>query len=225
MRDVTIVFDLDGTLVDTAPDLLGAVDRLLSEKGLPPVPETIIRPLISHGSAAMLRAALAHLKHDLGTPTFDVWWQRYLEIYEERIADRSRPFPGLVDVLERLGASGSRLAVCTNKTEQMSVKLLHLLDLSRHFGAIVGRDTIPGVRKPDPRHLLGTIERAGGDPRRAVMVGDSDVDIAAARAAAIPVIAVSFGYVHAPVATFGPDAVIDSYAEFDAALAAVLART
>ncbi len=221
MKDYTVVFDLDGTLVDTAPDLMAGIDLLLTEKGLAPVPQSLIRPLISVGSRAMLKAALTHHQHTIDADEFDAWWQRYLEIYAATIADRSRPFPGLVDLLERLRRDGARLAVCTNKAEGLSRKLLGLLHMETTFHAIAGRDTFPNCFKPDPEHVLGAIRLAGGTPQRAVMVGDSDVDIAAARNANVPVIAVTFGYVQAPIASFAPDAVIGHYDEFEPALASI----
>jgi phosphoglycolate phosphatase len=217
----TIVFDLDGTLIDTAPDLIGSIDRLLVEKGLAVAPHALIRPLISYGSRAMLKRALEHLEHPLDDVTFEAWWSRYLDIYADRIAETSRPFEGLLPLLERLAEGGAILAVCTNKTEVLSLKLLVALGLLPRFKAVAGRDTFPQCYKPNPDHLLGAVRLAGGDPARAIMVGDSDVDIETARNARIPVIAVSFGYTPHPVATYNPDAVIDHYDQFDAALAAI----
>jgi phosphoglycolate phosphatase len=222
---ITIVFDLDGTLVDTAPDLMGAIDLLLAEKSLPAAPHELLRPLISLGSRPMLTRALEHLEHTIDTATFEDWWQRYLQIYAANIAVQSRPFAGLTNVLDRLTVRGARLAVCTNKTEALSKKLLGALGLLSRFHGLAGRDTFERCYKPNPEHLRGAVRLAGGDPSRAIMVGDSDVDIAAARNASVPIIAVSFGYVDAPIATFTPDAIIDHYSQFDAALAKVLAVT
>jgi phosphoglycolate phosphatase len=222
---LTIVFDLDGTLVDTAPDLMGAIDLLLAEKGLPSAPHDRLRPLISIGSRAMLARALDDLRHPVDAATFDAWWQRYLEIYAANIAVKSRPFDGLTTVLNRLTARGARLAVCTNKTEDLSKKLLGALGLLSRFHGLAGRDTFDHCQKPNPEHLRGAVRLAGGDSVSAVMVGDSDVDIAAARNAGVPVIAVSFGYVEAPIETFAPDAIIDHYSQFDTALSQVLATS
>ncbi len=224
MRDMTIVFDLDGTLVDTAPDLMGGIDLILRRKGLEPISHDLLRPLISVGSRAMLKLALEKNGHAIPEETYEAWWQEYLGIYADNIAATSRPFPGLVDLLDRLQATGATLAVCTNKAEGLSRKLLGALGLTERFAAIAGRDTFARCYKPNPEHLLGTVRLAGGDVRRAVMVGDSDIDILAARNAGVPVIAVSFGYTHAPVASFDPDEVIDHYDAFDAALARVHAR-
>lgn len=218
MRQTTIVFDLDGTLVDTAPDLMGGMDEIMRRKGLEPLPHDLLRPLISVGSRAMLKLALETNAHPLSEAAYEAWWQEYLGIYADNIAAKSRPFPGLIALLDRLAATGATLAVCTNKAEQLSRKLLGALGLTDRFAAIAGRDTFPRCYKPNPEHLLGTVRLAGGDPKRTIMVGDSDIDVMAARNAGVPIIAVSFGYTHAPVASFDPDEVIDHYDEFDAAL-------
>ena len=223
MPPLTLAFDLDGTLVDTATDLLLACDHALATRDIAPAPHALIRPKISEGSRAMINAGLAHHAITLSGPEIDRMWAAFLDHYAANVAATSRPFDGVVGVLERAAARGEKLAVCTNKDARRSRQLLDALDLSRHFGAIAGRDTF-AVMKPHPGHLQGAIRQAGGDAGHAVMVGDSDVDIATARAAGLPVIAVTFGYSPAPVATFGPDAVIDSYAQFDAALARVLGR-
>lgn len=221
MRETTIVFDLDGTVVDTAPDLMGAIDVIMRRKGLEPVSHELLRPLISHGARGMLKLAVETNEHAISDADFEAWWQEYLGIYAANIAVASRPFPGLIALLDRLDASGASLAICTNKTEGLSRKLLDALDLTKRFVAIAGRDTFPRCYKPNPEHLLGTVRLAGGRSSRAIMVGDSDIDIQAARNAGVPVIAVSFGYTHQPVAAFDPDEIIDHYDEFDAALARV----
>jgi phosphoglycolate phosphatase len=217
MRGMTIAFDLDGTLVDTAPDLIRANTHVLAGMGLRPPPDALVRPKISFGSREMILTSLAH--HGVALPDDEVnrLWRAFLAYYEENIAVGSQPFPGLVPALERLHRAGATCVVCTNKSEAPSRRLLDALNLTQYFKAIAGRDTFP-VRKPDPRHLLGAILLGKGDHTRAVMVGDSDVDIATAKAASIPVVAVTFGYVHAPVETFGPDAVIGHYDELDAAI-------
>jgi phosphoglycolate phosphatase len=147
--------------------------------------------------------------------------ERFLAFYGDNIAVESRPFPGLVEVLERCRAAGATLAVCTNKREGLSRRLLAELGLAPLFHALAGRDTF-AVCKPHPDHLLGVIRLADGDPRRAVMIGDSDTDIQTAKAARIPIIGVTFGYTDVPVAKLGADAVIDQYGEFQPALARLL---
>jgi phosphoglycolate phosphatase len=211
MQDLTVVFDLDGTLVDTAPDLVGATNHALADLGLPAVSAHLLRPWISFGARRMIVEALIHSQSPRPEADVDRLLELFLIYYEANIARESRPFPGAIDALTTLSAAGARLAVCTNKREGLSRSLLRALSLDRHFHGLAGRDTFP-VCKPHPEHLLGAIRLAGGDPARALMVGDSDVDIRTAKAAHVPVVAVSFGYTEIPVAELGPDRVIDHYA-------------
>jgi phosphoglycolate phosphatase len=217
MQNLTVVFDLDGTLVDTAPDLVGATNHALSDLGLPAVRADILRPWISFGAQRMIVEALDHAGHPLPPSEVDRLLTLFLTYYEENIARESRAYPGVVEAIENLSAGGARLAVCTNKRESLSRTLLAALDLDRHFHGIAGRDTFP-VCKPHPDHLMGAVRLAGGDPAHAVMVGDSEVDIQTAKAAGVPVVAVSFGYTAVPVAELAPDRIIDHY---DALLPAI----
>ena len=146
----------------------------------------------------MITEALAQSRNPLPAAAIDELLERFLAFYSRNIAQESRPFDGVVAELDRLRALGITLAVCTNKREELSRSLLHELRLTSYFAAIAGRDTFP-VSKPHPDHLIGAIRLAGGDPGRAIMIGDSAVDIAAARAAEVPVIGVSFGYTETPV--------------------------
>jgi phosphoglycolate phosphatase len=218
MRDLTLVFDLDGTLVDTAPDLVAAANHVLGHVGLSPVDAQSLRPYIGHGARYMIDRATAAA--NLSEAEREELLARFMDYYGAHIAVGSRPFEGAVDALERFQAAGAKLAVCTNKREGMSRQLLDTLDLSRFFAAIAGRDTLP-TSKPHPGHLLGTIGLAGGEASRAIMIGDSKVDIATAKAAGVPVIAVSFGYTDTPIRDFDPDAVIDHYRELASAIAAL----
>lgn len=221
MNGTTIVFDLDGTLIDTAPDLARAVNHVLAGLGHPPVPAPSIRAEVSHGAKEMLRKAVKIAGATLTEADLDRLYQtELLTHYAGNIAVDSRPFPGLLAAVEALETVGARLAVCTNKWESLSRQLLSELGLAHRFSAIAGRDTFP-VMKPHPDHLLGAIRLAGGDPSRAVMVGDSTTDVRAARAAGVPVIGVSFGYLDVPVADLGADRLIHHYDELLAALAAV----
>lgn len=213
----TIVFDLDGTLVDSAPDLAEALNRVLDENGLPKVAPESVRGMVGEGAARMIARGFAAAGRAVGDEPPDGLRQRFLAHYADCLADSTRPFPGAVAALETLAAAGRRLAVCTNKSEATSRALLDRLGLSRFFGAVVGGDSL-AVHKPDPRHLTEAILRAGGTPERAAMVGDSIVDVEAARAAAVPVVAVSFGYTRVPPAQFGADALIDSFDELVPAL-------
>jgi phosphoglycolate phosphatase len=210
MIPTTVVFDLDGTLVDTAPDLIAALNAILAREGLSPVSYDAARPMIGGGARTLMERGLAARGRALAKTEVDKLYADFVAYYAGHIADRSRPFPGVEAALDTLAERGYRLAVCTNKLERLSLRLLDALGLKSRFAAICGQDTF-GVQKPDPTVLRRTIEAGGGTPDRAVMVGDSLTDIATARAAGIPVIAVDFGYSDAPVATFAPDRVISHY--------------
>jgi phosphoglycolate phosphatase len=222
MRGLTLVFDLDGTLIDTAPDLIRAANHVLASEGLPAIAGKELRPAISFGARQMLATGLKVHGIRRSEAELDGLLDRFLAFYEANIAVASRPFPGVVEVLDHFRAEGALIAVCTNKREQLSRQLLGELGLAPRFRAVAGRDTF-AVCKPHPDHLLGAIRLAGGEPRRAVMVGDSDTDIQTAKAARIPIIGVTFGYTDVPVAKLGADAVIDDYIEFRPALARLLA--
>jgi phosphoglycolate phosphatase len=214
---LTIVFDLDGTLIDTAPDLIDTLNVILSRRGLPAVPYDAARPLIGGGAKGMIERALVLDGRIDVMAEVETLYAAFVAHYAEHIADRSRPFPHVEATLDRLAAAGHTLAVCTNKLEWLSRRLLDALKLSDCFAAICGQDTF-GVQKPDPRILRSTVERAGGDVNRAIMVGDSITDIRTARAANVPVVAVDFGYTDVPIATLNPDRVIGSFAELPGAI-------
>ncbi len=221
MNDLTLVFDLDGTLVDTAPDLIAATNHVLEHMGLARVDERSLRPFIGHGARYMVEHAMGSAAARLSDEEHERLLERFLDYYGHNIAVGSRPFEGTVEALQSFQRQGAKLAVCTNKMEAMSRSLLEALGMNRYFASIAGRDTLSSF-KPHPEHLLGTIRLAGGDPARAVMIGDSRVDVATARAANIPVIAVSFGYTDTPVAELKPDAIIDHYRELEPAIAALM---
>jgi phosphoglycolate phosphatase len=206
-----IVFDLDGTLVETAPDLVDTLNVILAGEKLPPVPYGEARKYIGRGARKMVERAFEADGRAVEGAHLDRLVAQFLAHYSDHIADRSHPFPHLIEALDQLAAQGSRFAVCTNKLEWLSVKLLDKLGLTPRFAAIVGQDTF-GVMKPDPVPLLGAIERAGGRPDNAIMVGDSETDIATARAANIPVVAVDFGYTELSLAELSPDRLISSFA-------------
>jgi phosphoglycolate phosphatase len=216
----TIVFDLDGTLVDTAPDLISTLNLILAGEGSPPVAYDDARRMIGGGARRMIERALIAEGRSVPSSELDRMFRAFLDHYGAHIADRSRPFPHLESILKRFVAEGVRLAVCTNKLEWLAVRLLDALKLSDYFAAICGQDTF-GVQKPDPQMLRLTIRRAGGEPHQAIMVGDSTTDIRTARAATVPVIAVDFGYSEVPVTSFHADGLISSFAELPAAIAAV----
>ncbi|MGJ0621506.1 MAG: phosphoglycolate phosphatase [Methylocystis sp.] len=224
IRPPVLVFDLDGTLADTAHDLIGALNMLLRREGLSPVPLETARPLVGAGARALIERGFARQGAPLDAARADALVRDFLVHYEAHIADESRLFPGALAALDRFKAAGFRLAVCTNKPEALARLLLEQLSAADRFAAICGRGSFP-MHKPDPRTLWLTIEAADGDLRRAVMVGDSKTDIDTARAAGTPSVAVDFGYTDTPVAAFSPDRVIshfdelwDAVASLDAAL-------
>jgi phosphoglycolate phosphatase len=212
MPDRAVIFDLDGTLVDTAPDLMRATNHVLETLGRRPISMEEVRAFVGHGARALLTRGL---KASGGLPEgYDVEpdYKRFVEFYSHNIARDSVPFPGLISLLDRLEAEGFGLGVCTNKLEGLSVLLLKELGMSKYFGSIVGPDTI-GIAKPDPRPFHEAVARLGFSSPRALMVGDSETDILTARNAGVPVIAVPFGYTPKPVREFGPDRMIGHFDE------------
>jgi phosphoglycolate phosphatase len=212
-----VVFDLDGTLVDTAPDLTNALNFILAREGLAPVPLHAARNMIGAGARKLLERGLELEGRTVSLAELDRLTDDFINHYAEHIADASHPFDGLEAALDDLESSGYRFAVCTNKLEWLSKRLLDRLNLSPRFAAICGADTF-GVSKPDPAILRQTIARAGGELSSAIMVGDAGPDVGVARRAGIPVICVSFGYTEVPVADLKPDRVIDHMRELRGAI-------
>lgn len=210
-----LVFDLDGTLIDSVPDLHACINRLLDSEGrrLLEIPE--LTRMVGDGVPALVRRAYEATG---GLPEdFEARVQRYLELYGAALADRTVPFPGVPETLEQLERAGHRMAVCTNKPHGPSVEILEALGLARFFAAVAGGDSLP-VRKPDPGHLLGLLEMLDSGPDRAVMIGDSLNDIQVATNAGVRSIAVSYGYRKQPVEELGADIVVDSFSDIPAAL-------
>jgi phosphoglycolate phosphatase len=221
MRPFTIVFDLDGTLVDTAPDLVATLNVVLEREGLQPVAYADGRLMVGGGVRVMVERGVKANGRPLPAAEVDRLVGDFIGYYAEHIAAHSQPFEGVGATLDELAESGYRLAVCTNKLEWLSLRLLDALKLSPRFRAICGADTF-GVSKPDPTILNRTIERAGGDKGRAIMIGDSSTDIATARAASIPVIAVDFGYTDIPVAELKPDRIVSAFSELPEVISQLL---
>jgi phosphoglycolate phosphatase len=213
----TIVFDLDGTLIDTAPDLVDTLNIVLAREGLAPVPFETARNMIGGGARILIERGLQADGRPGIAAEVDRLYSDFVSHYSEHLADRSQPFPGAIAAIEQLAARGCRFAICTNKLEWLSVRLLESLGISGYFAAICGQDTF-GVQKPDPGILLQTIRKAGGNTGRAVMVGDSINDIEVARAAKVPVIAVDFGYTETPVSALDPDLIIGDFDHLPAAI-------
>jgi phosphoglycolate phosphatase len=212
LAGVVVAFDLDGTLVDTAPDLIGTLNELLAEEGVAPLPMEEARPFIGRGARWMIERGFQAANAPLAPEAVQPLFERFIVRYNARIADESRPFPGAVAALEMLKAEGARLAVCTNKLTGLSVSLLDALSLLPLFDAVTGADAAPAA-KPDSRHLEAAIVAAGGTLRRAIMVGDAATDAGAARAAGTPLILVSFGYTETPAADLAPDILIHHFDE------------
>jgi phosphoglycolate phosphatase len=213
----TVVFDLDGTLVDTAPDLISALNFVLDREGLPPVPLKSARTLIGAGVRRLLERGLEVDGRHASVEDINRLTDDFIEYYAAHIADASRPFDGLESALDDLEGKGYRFAVCTNKLEWLSKLLLNRLGMSARFAAICGADTF-GISKPDPAILRQTVARAGGQLSTAIMVGDAGPDIGVARRAGIPVIGVEFGYTDVPIADLKPDRLIGHMRELPAAV-------
>jgi len=204
----TIVFDLDGTLVDTAPDLINALNHVLHREGLAPVPLKTARNMIGAGARKMIERALEAEDRMASVADISRMTADFISYYADHIAVESRPFEGLEVALDHLAVRGHLLAVCTNKLEWLSRRLLDRLGLSGRFTAICGADTF-GVPKPDPTILRETVARAGGQLSASIMVGDAGPDIGVARRARVPVIGVGFGYTDVPIADLKPDRLIN----------------
>jgi phosphoglycolate phosphatase len=207
-----VVFDLDGTLLDTHVDLVESLNHTIAALGLAPVSYDDLTHLVGHGAKVMIERACKLQGHPLDPDELPALLERFIAHYTQTMPGQTVAYPGLIAAMDHLKDQGYKLAVCTNKLEGLARTLLDRLQLTHYFDAITGGDTFP-VRKPDAAHLLGTVERAGGDPRRTVMIGDSANDILVARNAAIPSIAVPFGYSDVPIETLEPTRIIQHFRE------------
>jgi len=216
----TILFDLDGTLVDTAPDLAGAMNHVLASLRRPALPVDSVRHLVGHGARALIAQGLAatgEARPDLVEPAMPL----FLQHYAAHIADASRPFDGVERALDALAAAGCTLAICTNKPTGLANSLVGALGWQGRFAAVIGQDRAPRA-KPDAAHVQVTLAAAGGVPGDAAFVGDSATDAGAARNAGLPLVLVSFGYTDVPAASLGADALIDHYDDLLPALAGLV---
>jgi phosphoglycolate phosphatase len=221
LKGATLVFDLDGTLVHTAPDLVGALNTVLTEEGLPSLSLDQAGMLVGRGARALIQRGFAAAGAPLAEERMPLLFERFIAIYLGRIAHESLPYPGCLETLGLLADAGATLAVCTNKPTRLSYALLDALGMTDWFAAVVGPDSAPAA-KPDARHLIHAVEAAGGELTRALLVGDSENDVYAARAAGTPGVFVTFGYCEYSAAELKPDAVIDSYEELPAVCAALI---
>lgn len=219
----TIVFDLDGTLIDTAPDLVESLNHTIAARDLEPVSYEDLTHLVGQGARVMIQRAFALRGAPLNEDEIPALLDRFIDHYEAGMPGKSRPYPGLLDALNRLKAAGYILAVCTNKMERLAVSLLNRLKLTDYFAAIAGGDTF-AFRKPDPAHILATVERAGGTSHKVLMIGDSINDILAARNGGIPSIAVPFGYSDVAVEELGASHIIRHFDELSVELVERLLR-
>ena len=216
----TLVFDLDGTLAETAPDIMATLNHLLVREGLAALPVSAARNLVGAGARALLERGFKAAGEPLGPERLEALFQDFFVHYLDHVADSSHLFEGAEAALRRCREEGFALAVCTNKPEPHSRVLIEKLGALPLFDAIAGRETF-AFCKPDPRHITETIRLAGGDPARSIMVGDSRTDVDAARGAGIPVIGVTFGYTDTPMRELAPDRIISHFDELRGAVRAL----
>lgn len=214
MADFLLVFDLDGTLVDSVPDLTSALNVVLREHGRTPLTPGEVAPMVGDGIPALVARAFAARG---AAAEAAAALPRYIEVYQANATTLTRPYPEVRETLVALRRRGYRHAVCTNKLQQPTMAVLDGLDLTQLFDGVAGGDRYP-VKKPDPGHLLGLIADLGGDQRRAAMIGDSENDAAVAHAAGVSLVLMRYGYARVDPATLGGDAVLDHFADLPEAL-------
>ena len=219
-RFQTVIYDLDGTLIDSARDMQVAVSRALADHGLPPVSEDDVRFFMGQGSKVTMAKAFAKYGKMLDEAALSAVTREFVRYYEADPVSHTVAFDGVADVVARFGRLGLRQGVCTNKFEKPSRMILEHLHLMPPIADVAGADTFP-VRKPDPRHILMLVERMGGDPRSTVMIGDSIHDVEAAHGAGLPAVLVSWGYTVKPASELGAEAVIQRFADLPDAMAAI----
>lgn len=210
LKGATIAFDLDGTLIESAPDLIGAVNAVLVAENYRPMPYEDGRPFVSRGARWLLARGLEIAGDKDPAATAAALFGDFITYYAAHIADESRPFPGVIDALGVLQAAGAKLVVCTNKPTELSRSLLSKLGLAERFDGVVGIDAVT-ASKPDPAHLIEAVKAVRGDLSRAIMVGDAAPDAGTARAAGVPLILVDFGYTETPVTALSPDVLLHHY--------------
>jgi phosphoglycolate phosphatase len=215
MPDFLLIFDLDGTLVDSAPDLRATLNEFLRERGAGPLSLPQVKEMIGDGVPALVARALAASGAAPAEAASAL--PHFVELYEARAVELTRPYPGVPQTLAALRRRGYRTAICTNKLQHSTLTVLEGLGLSPLFNGVAGGDRFP-VKKPDPGHLLRLIDALDARRNRAAMIGDSENDAAAAHAAGLPLILMRYGYARSDPATLGADALLDDFAELPAAL-------
>ena len=219
----TVVYDLDGTLIDSARDMCVAVSRVLADHGLPGISDEDARLFMGEGSKVTMRRAFAKAGRDLDDAALSTVTREFVRYYEADPVRHTIAFDGVAEVVARFDRMGLRQGVCTNKFENPSRMILKALKLMPPIADVAGADTF-AVRKPDPGHILQLIDRIGGHRDRAVMIGDSIHDVAAAHAAGLPAVLVSWGYTAKPASELGAEAVIDRFDALPDALNTLAAR-
>ncbi|HXZ02193.1 MAG TPA: phosphoglycolate phosphatase [Stellaceae bacterium] len=210
MKRTALLFDLDGTLVDSVPDLAAAANRLLAELGRPPLGEAEIAAMVGDGVAKLVERALA--ARQAGNAALAPAIARFTALYAADAATLTRPYPGVPEGLAALAEAGVALAICTNKLEQVTRRVLDGLGLAHYFAVVLGGDSLP-ARKPDPAPLLAALERLGVAPADAAMVGDHRNDMLAAERAGVAAVFARYGYGLATLGELRPDAMIDRFAD------------
>jgi phosphoglycolate phosphatase len=218
----TVIYDLDGTLIDSAKDMQVAVSRVLADHGLPAVTEDDLRNYMGQGSKVTMGKAFAKFGKTLDDETLSAVTREFVRYYEADPVGHTVAFEGVAAVVARFAGLGLKQGVATNKFERPSLMILEHLKLMPPIAAVAGADTFP-VRKPDPRHILLLIERMGSRPERSVMVGDSVHDVEAAHGAGLPAVLVSWGYTDIPAAQLGAEAVIERFDALPKALERIAA--
>ena len=217
-----VLFDLDGTVVHTAPDLAGAANDMREKRGLSRLPETELAPLCSYGGRGMIGKAFGLAPGDAG---YDVLYHEFMHTYQARMTRDSHPFDGMRELVTRLAAQDIAWGIVTNKPEYMAVPLMDHLNFAPRAGCVIGGDTA-GVSKPDPAPIIMACKRMGIEPARCIYVGDSDRDIAAGRAAGMPTITAGYGYIPANenAGDWPADRYVDSVSALDEAIAALFSQ-